>query len=214
MGRIFPASTCIKSSTSRIYKSLASLALLLQDPSRPPYTDFWYQSQSNAHCDPESLSHRPCPDSLSDPSARSWTAQNAFLYPAAESASHSSPLSYIHTSRHSSNHRVIQLKRPIGRSHNQHALLPSIHSLPFLYPVVDAPSNCTINSVFRRRLDSFSFSLRAVKIESISSINRIDGWFRYATLPSNPFISPTETAHARSFHSRPPICSSTSTTTR
>ena len=85
MGRIFPASTCIKSSTSRIYKSLASLALLLQDPSRPPYTDFWYQNRSNAHCDPESLSHRPCPDSLSDPSARSWTAQNAFLYPAMES---------------------------------------------------------------------------------------------------------------------------------
>ena len=63
----------------------------------------------------------------------------------------------------------------------------------FIYPLVAAPSSWIMNSVFRRRLASFSLSLdvsrttrthlRAVRIESISSMKMMAGWLRYATLP-------------------------------
>lgn len=63
-------------------------------------------------------------------------------------------------------------------------------SLP--HPLVAAPSSWIMNSVFSRRLASFSLSLRlrvhrythlrAVSTESISSMNTMDGWFLYATL--------------------------------
>ena len=64
---------------------------------------------------------------------------------------------------------------------------------PFTDPLVAAPSSWIMNSVFSRRLASFSLSLdvsrtlhthlRAVRIESISSMKMMDGWLRYATLP-------------------------------
>ena len=63
---------------------------------------------------------------------------------------------------------------------------------PFTDPLVAAPSSWIMNSVFSRRLASFSLSLdvsrtphthlRAVRIESISSMKMMDGWLRYATL--------------------------------
>lgn len=72
------------------------------------------------------------------------------------------------------------------------------------HPFVAAPSSWIMNSVFSRRLASFSLSLgltrrrhthlRAVSTESISSMNTMAGWFLYATLRLAP--------HARGYLNR------------
>ena len=101
---------------------------------------------------------------------------------------------YINATRESANHRIVQFKRTICRSDDQNSLLSIPHrsflSLPIRCCSVQlnhefcfqsAASLVLILTISNPGLDAIGY-LRAVKIESISSIKMIAGWFFEATL--------------------------------